>query len=173
MKKTIKGIALLMSAVALLLVACDKKSMTMSENQSELQTDLRASDYNFTAQLSGANEVPPNESDGVGVTVVKISRDESSISYRLIVSNIDSVTASHFHMAPPGENGGVVAFLYDGPLVENQNGILAEGTIEAGDVIGGLAGDLDALIMAIRDGNIYVNVHSTEYPGGEVRGQVD
>lgn len=173
MKNTFKGITLLLSAVALLFVACDKESMTTNQDTSEFQTDLRASDDNFTAQLSGDNEVPPNESAAVGVAVVKIAKDESSISYRLIVSNADSVAASHFHLAPAGENGGVVAVLYDGPMVESQNGLLAEGTIEAGDVVGDLAGDLDALIVAIRDGNIYVNVHTAAYPGGEVRGQVD
>src|SRR5690606_1985361 len=132
--------------------------------------EQRASDYNFTAVLSGVNEVPPNDSEMRGVAVVQIARDESAISYKLIVSNADSLTASHFHLAPAGVNGGVVAFLYGGPTTGVQNGILAEGTITEEDVIGSLAGDLSALINAIRNDSIYVNVHSVVFPGGEIRG---
>jgi hypothetical protein len=157
-----------------LMMACEKETLTndLSNDRSD-EVAVRTSDYNFTAILSGDNEVPPNSSDATGVCVVKIAKDESSISYRLIVSNADSVTASHFHVAPEGVNGSVVALLFGGPTTGSQNGILAEGTITATDVIGPLAGDLEALINAIRAENIYVNVHSVAIPGGEIRGQVD
>jgi hypothetical protein len=174
MKHVLTFLVLPLLAASLMLGGCQKDSVTTDLKRVDAEVDTRASDYNFTASLSGSNEVPPNNSIAAGECIVKIAKDESSIYYKLIVSNINNVVASHFHMAPAGQNGGVVAFLYGGPLVEEQNGILAEGAIDADDVIGSIAGDLDALIDAIRAGNIYVNVHTNPgFPGGEVRGQVD
>lgn len=52
------------------------------------------------------------------------------------------------------------------------NGILAEGDITGVDLVGALAGNLSGFINAIRNGNIYVNVHTTKYPSGELRAQL-
>ena len=53
------------------------------------------------------------------------------------------------------------------------NGRLASGSIQAGDLINDLAGHpLEDLIVAIEDGNAYVNVHTVAHPGGEIRGQL-
>jgi hypothetical protein len=50
---------------------------------------------------------------------------------------------------------------------------LAEGTITEDDLVGGLAGEsLEVLIEEIKAGNTYVNVHTSQNPGGEVRGQI-
>lgn len=127
--------------------------------------------FNFTTSLKGINEVPSNDSKATGHVTVKISKDETYLEYKITIANIDNVTASHFHLAPEGENGGVVAFLFRGPVID-PDGILAEGTITESDVIGALDGDFQALIDEIRAGNIYVNVHSTQLPGGEIRGQL-
>lgn len=133
----------------------------------------RSNQFRFNASLKGGNEATPVNTKAVGEAIVTISKDETKIHYKLIVANIENVTASHFHMAPAGTNGGVVAFLF-GPNQEPgpYNGVLAEGDIMASNVIGSIAGNLDALIAAIRSGNIYVNVHTTENPGGEIRGQL-
>ena len=99
--------------------------------------------------------------------------DETSIDYKLIVSNADSVTGAHFHLAPDGVNGPVVAHLFSGPVTGKQNGVLAEGTITAANVVGPLAGDLQSLIDTLRSGYIYTNVHTVFLPPGEIRGQLD
>jgi len=128
--------------------------------------------FNFTAHLSGDNEVPARDTDAAGQAIFNLSKDGTVLHYKLIVSNIKNVLASHIHTAPAGVNGGVVAFLFPGPPVADQDGILAEGDITEENVIGAFAGDFDALIDAMRNGNTYVNVHTTQYPGGEVRGQI-
>jgi hypothetical protein len=133
----------------------------------------RSNQFRFNASLNGGNEVPSVDTQAVGEVIVTISKDETKIHYKLIVANIENVTASHFHLAPAGTNGNPVAFLF-GPNQEPGpvNGVLAEGDIMASNVIGPIAGDLGTLIAAIRSGNIYVNVHTTANPGGEIRGQL-
>jgi len=131
-----------------------------------------------TAHLTGQQEVPPAETAAQGQLILRQSPEGASIDYRLIVANIDDVLMAHLHMAPAGANGGVVAWLYpEGPppqlIPGRTNGTLVTGSITADDLVGGLAGeDLDALVDAIEAGTIYVNVHTPDHPGGEIRGQL-
>lgn len=133
---------------------------------------------NFRTHLTGDEEVPAVQTQAQGQAIFKLSADGESLDYKLIVANIEDVLMAHIHLAPTGENGGVVAWLYpDGPppqLIEGRTqGVLAEGTITADDLVGGLAGeDLDDLLTEMRAGNTYVNVHTTTNPGGEIRGQI-
>lgn len=128
----------------------------------------------FVAQLSGDEEVPPVETSARGTAIFKLSQDGNSLDYNLIVTNIDQVTQAHIHLAPAGVNGPVVAFLF-GPSepTDRVDGILARGTITADDLVGPLEGQpLSDLIDEIRAGNSYANVHTVEYPAGEIRGQI-
>lgn len=133
---------------------------------------------NFRTHLSGDNEVPAVETNAQGQVTFKVSKDGSSIDYKLIVSNIENVLMAHIHLAPAGVNGPVVVWLYpDAPppqLIEGRfQGVLAEGTFTADNLVGPLAGEsLADLIEEIMAGNTYVNVHTTQNPGGEVRGQI-
>lgn len=131
---------------------------------------------NFTAHLTGAEEVPPVETRATGQTVFQLRSD--GLHYKLIVANIENVSMAHIHLAPAGANGPVVAWLYPGspppePIPGRFNGVLAEGVITSDDLVGPLAGaTLDDLLDEIRAGNTYVNVHTAQYPAGEVRGQI-
>ena len=146
-----------------------------------------AANDNFNASpLSGGEEVPARDTNARGNATFKLSDDGTSLSYRLIVSNIDNVVASHIHVGPAGANGPVVAFLFGSAPAGGGtvNGVLAEGTITAANLVGPLAGQpFSALIDAIRAGNTYVNVHTNDgvappdtgpgdFPGGEIRGQI-
>ena len=129
---------------------------------------------NFTVQLSGGEEVPPVDTQARGVAVFQLSKDGTELSYKLIVSNIENVTAAHIHLAPAGENGPAVAFLFPGPSSgERSDGVLAEGTLTDADLFSALAGkSISDLVDEIRAGNAYVNVHTSQNPGGEIRGQI-
>jgi hypothetical protein len=145
---------------------------------SSLTSAVTAQPRTATAHLSGANEVPAVDSRATGQAIFRLARDGESISYRLIVANIQNVTMAHIHRAPAGENGPVVAWLYpDAPppqlIPGRSSGVLATGTITAGDLVGPLAGQgLDALLAAFVAGDLYVNVHTSQYPAGEIRGQI-
>lgn len=132
----------------------------------------------YVAPLSSAEEVPTNDSRARGQAVFQLSADGTSIDYRLIVANIHNVTQAHIHVAPAGANGPVIAWLYpnDPPaqLIPGRfNGILAQGTITEGDLVGQFAGDaLSDLVELLEAGETYVNVHTSQFPGGEIRGQI-
>lgn len=148
--------------------------------------------HNHRTHLSGKEEVPVRETRAQGQAIFQVSRDGTSIDYKLIVANIENVFMTHIHVGPAGQNGPVVVWLYPstapvaGPVGAGRiNGVIAEGTITAANLVGPLAGQpLSALLAAINMGNTYVNVHTNDgvaptntgpgdFPGGEVRGQID
>jgi hypothetical protein len=132
----------------------------------------------FTAHLTGQEEVPPVETNATGQAIFRLSRDGQSLHYRLIVANIENVTMAHIHLAPAGQNGPVVLWLYpSGPppqLIPGvTNGVLSTGVVTSANLVGQLAGaSLADLVDLIVAGNAYVNVHTSQFPAGEVRGQI-
>lgn len=147
---------------------------------------VAAQPSNFVAHLDGSQEVPARDTQAVGQAIFQLNPSGTELRYRLIVANIENVFASHIHVAPAGVNGPIVAFLA-GPFPTGGgrvDGVLATGTITTDDLIGPLAGmELSDLIDAIRAGNTYVNVHTNDgvgetntgpgdFPGGEIRGQI-
>lgn len=98
-----------------------------------------------------------------------------SLGYLLSVNDIRNVTAAHLHQGKPGSEGPVIAPLYIGAKRAGEfDGLLAEGTITARDLRGPLAGKtLDDLLTLIRNGDVYVNVHTDQHPAGEISGVLE
>ncbi len=122
----------------------------------------------FTAHLSGDNEVPPVVTAASGKATFILNEDETALRYLLEVNNIDSVTAAHIHVGAIDANGPVVVGLFAGDAGGPVNGILSGGVIRADE----FGGDFAGLINDLKNGNLYVNVHSTQHPAGEIRGQI-
>lgn len=149
--------------------------------------DARAAHpVNYSAQLTGREEVPPRDTNATGHATFQFSKDGLSLSYRIVVANINNVTAAHIHLGARTMNGSAVVTLY-GPAAPGggrKSGVLASGTITGADLTGDLAGHpLADLVMAMDAGNTYVNVHtddgagapdtrSGDFPNGEIRGQI-
>lgn len=134
---------------------------------------------NFAAPLSGRQEVPVRDTNGTGVATFKLNKEGTALSFKLIVANIDGVTQAHIHCGAEGVNGPVVAFLF-GFVAEGVtvNGVLAEGTITtviprapSPECPEGVA-NFEELLERMRSGDTYVNVHTLEFPPGEIRGQI-
>ena len=132
----------------------------------------------FSASLSGDNEVPPINTAGRASFDMTI-RD--TITFSLTFSNLSSpLTLSHLHFAPTKVAGGVMIFLCGGggqPACPATTSGTITGTITAANVTGpgaqGItAGDLNSALEAVRSDLSYANMHTTNFPGGEVRGQV-
>lgn len=131
----------------------------------------------FKARLAGEFEVPPVETETRGMAKFRFNRDFTYMYFTLVVRDgvgVLGANGAHLHCAPAGENGPVVVALagesspgFDGTLV-----------IRAGVTDANVAEDspcgpsLADLAEAMLDGNVYVNVHTTDFPAGEVRGQV-
>ncbi len=140
--------------------------------------------FDLKARLTSFEEVPPNATGAVGTFEGKVRDGSTSITDSLTYSGTSTdVLFAHIHFAQRGVNGGIMAFLCSnagGPAGTPPCPIRAgtvTGTISAGTVIGPTgqavhAGDLAAVIEAIRVGDVYANVHTTLFPGGELRGQV-
>jgi hypothetical protein len=139
-----------------------------------------AAPVSFRATLTGDQEVPAVETTTRGTASFRVTPGLSELRYELRVTNGVGITQAHLHCAPAGVNGPVVAFLFgpENPGI-NVSGKLAAGTIENADVMatdgepcGATINNVASLYAAILEGRIYVNVHSTDNPAGEVRSQL-
>ncbi|MCA1615461.1 MAG: CHRD domain-containing protein [Acidobacteria bacterium] len=145
---------------------------------------------NLRAFLTGYEEVPAVSTTGDGTFQARVSEDESSIQYELSYKELQgNVLQAHIHLGQPGVNGGISVWLCGNqnasPPVNPPAGTqpcpappaTITGTITAANVIGptaqGIApGEFAELLAAIRAGATYVNVHTTLWPGGEIRSQI-
>jgi len=124
----------------------------------------------YTATLSGANEVPARTTTASGTAT--ITEDNTALNYTVNVAGITAVTAAHIHVGAAGVNGGVIAPLFGTTTPTGaMTGVLATGTITQSTITATNV-SMDSLRVLLRNGNAYVNVHSSTYPGGELRGQV-
>ena len=130
----------------------------------------------WTTRLSGQNEDPPNDSKAHGSATLRIVRDGktiTSIEYRVRVSNLNDLTGGHIHSGAEGTSGPVVVNLNPRIGSGRAQGIVAEGSFDASDLTGPLTGlTLDDFYELLTSGEAYVNLHTTTYPGGEIRGQL-
>jgi hypothetical protein len=136
----------------------------------------------FHAHLTGDQERPlAVETDGSGQAMFQLSKDGTALHYRVVVNNIENITQAHIHCGGTEVAGPVIAFLF-GFVAEGVtvNGVLAEGVITNANVIsrpdsqacmGGVA-NFTQLLQKLRAGEAYINVHTTSFPGGEIRGVI-
>jgi hypothetical protein len=108
-----------------------------------------------SVKLSGAEEVPPASTSGSGKGSFRIA-DDGSVSGSVTTTGVPG-TAAHIHQAAKGQNGPVIV-----PLTKNGDTY----SVPEGKKL------TEAQMQAFKAGNLYVNVHSNAYKGGEVRGQL-
>jgi hypothetical protein len=143
----------------------------------------------FGARLRGLEEVPSISTLGQGFFLGTLNAAGTALDYSVVYFDLQgSVQQSHIHIAQPGVNGGIVLFFCTNltppagvptpPPCPSGSGInTVSGTLTAANVItqtgqGIAAGEFGEVIRAMRAGNSYANVHTDQFPGGEIRGQV-
>jgi hypothetical protein len=109
-----------------------------------------------TVMLTGGQEVPPVSTAATAKSTVRVASDKS-VSGSITTTGIVS-TAAHIHIAAAGVNGPVIV-----PLTKTADN---EFRVPSGALL------TDEQYAAYRAGNLYVNVHSAAYPGGEIRAQL-
>jgi len=132
-----------------------RRLMTLAAIGASLWT-LSAAAADVAVALSGAEEVPAVNTTARGQGAVKVA-DDGAVSGSVTTSGITG-TAAHIHSAAAGKNGPVVV-----PLQKGNDG--------SWSVPSGAKLTPDQLKM-FKEGELYVNVHSTAHPDGEIRGQL-
>ncbi len=146
----------------------------------------KADQLAFVTTLTGAQEVPPNASPGIGSALVTVDTVTSMLTINVSFSGLLSPTvASHIHCCvPPGVNAGVATAVptfpgfplgvmtgtylqtFDLTLASTYNPAFI--TANGGTVAGAQA----AFITGLVNGQTYLNIHTSMFPGGEIRGQL-
>ena len=148
--------------------------------------------------LNGYEENPDISTIGTGSFEARLSRDGTSLHYKLSYSGLEgNVAQAHVHFGKRAINGGISYFLCSNlttpapppgtPACPGTTSGTVEGDIEAADVIGPGAtvgppptagqgiepGNLAEILAAMRAGHAYANVHTSKWPGGEIRAQLN
>jgi hypothetical protein len=135
--------------------------------------------------LTGYQEVPPVSSAASGRFKAKIDDKTGTIDYELSYADlVGTVTMGHIHFGRRAVNGGIMVWLCQTATNPDPTGLsptcpqsgTVTGTLAAANVIGPAAqgidpAQFDEVLAAIRAGAGYVNVHSSKFPAGEIRGQ--
>lgn len=137
------------------------------------------------ADLVGSQEVPALSTTARGDFRAFVDTKGGTITFRLRYDALEgTVQQAHVHFGQKSVNGGVSFFLCSN-LGNGPAGTQAcpappaevTGVIDASLVIGPAGQGIEAgafaeIVEAMKDGTAYVNVHSTKWPGGEIRGQL-
>jgi hypothetical protein len=119
-----------------------------------------AATVNLKADLSGASEVPANDSAGKGAVTATYDTDSKTLTWKGTYSGLTGpAVAAHFHSGDPGKNGGVAV-----PIFTSAD--------KAGSPFEGKATLTDAQAADLMAGKLYVNIHTAAHKAGEIRGQV-
>jgi hypothetical protein len=141
----------------------------------------------FSATLVSFNEVPAVSSgEAKGLFRARLNHDGDALRYTLSYSGLSApVTQAHIHFGRSRTNGAVMVFLCQtatnldpttlAPTCPNEGTV--EGTITAANIVkagtqGIDVGEFDEFVRALHEDAGYANVHTTAFPGGEIRGQV-
>ncbi len=137
------------------------------------------------AKLTGFQENLPKLTDGTGTFTATING--GTLSYKLTFSGLSSdAFMSHIHFAQPGVNGGIFLWLCGSATAPGPAGTPtcpAKGGTVSGKITGAAiqsllatqnlnAADFTGAVRILESGDAYANVHTTNWPGGEIRGQV-
>jgi hypothetical protein len=132
-----------------------------------------AATITFDAILQGSNEVPPTSSTATGNGMFTFDTVADDIMYTLSYSGLTSdATAAHIHFGPVGVSGPVILPFTPSPT--GTSGTIS-GVLTAADLINqGTSGitTFTDILNAAMAGDLYSNVHTGNFPAGEIRGQL-
>jgi hypothetical protein len=129
-----------------------------SDGNAQLGASELGSGKQLVARLSGAAEVPPADPDGSGVANISIDTVTNQICWAISVGGIDDPVMAHIHEAAVGANGPVRVNLFPPLPLPNSSGCTTDATY--------------APLIAANPAGFYVNVHTTLFPNGAIRGQL-
>jgi uncharacterized protein YxeA len=166
-----------MKTILAIIVAVIAAAATLSLTTFDTFASAVTQQQKFIAELKSEMVVPPVTSNATGTAYFQLDmEDNDKIKYSLIATDLHGVKAAHIHNGKEGEkNSPIMVALYKPfrpPVLFGR--ILSVHDIITSDILQGrLAGkQLSDLVNVINNGTTYVDVHSQEYPNGEIRGQI-
>ena len=130
----------------------------------------------YVAELRSSNEVPTNSSTAVGRVVLLVSRDASYAEYSVEQGGLTGgIRGGHFHRAAAGVNGPIVlSFFFNADGTPLTAPVPGTTDLELNKSIARTItkAQLDPILADLRAGNLYANIHTPNFPGGEIRGQM-
>jgi hypothetical protein len=141
--------------------------------------------FRIATALRSIEEVPAISSAASGFFKAVIDTDNETITYELHYEGIEGApTQAHIHFGQAAVAGDVIVFLCSngtapaGTQTCPASPATITGTLTAANVLAsarqGIApGEFAEFVEGIRKGVTYANVHSSRFPGGEIRGQID
>ena len=131
-----------------------------------------AADNKYSTPLTGMEEVPPVNTNSTGIALFELINN--NINFEVNVTNLDNITASHIHLGEFGQNGEIIVSLLKASTPLNiLNGTLVEGKLTTADLEGSLKGKtINDLLKLFNNTKTYVNIHTTQNPNGEIRGEI-
>jgi hypothetical protein len=120
----------------------------------------------WTTTLSGASVVPPISTSGSGNFDATLSADQTVMTFTLTYQIKGSVAQARIHRGFTGSNGPAIYYLSAGPFASPLTGQTDPAPA------GGAPGFLSADFADLQAGNLYLNLATTAYPAGEIRGQI-
>ena len=162
-----RWLVVLLIASASLLASCQESSWVLGVNNTDSNMFLQVAAANgevtmYNANLTGDQENPPTGSSATGVAKFHLMHD-GSIRWSLRTTGLDSVIAAHIHAGIPGQNGPIIVPLFGGGPTTDLN---IRGEITDSDQVA-------AVLALFQADSAYVNVHTTTFTGGEIRGQIE
>jgi len=145
--------------------------------------------HTVNATLTGSEEIPPVDTQGTGIAAFQA--DKNTMKFQISVLNTGKVIGIHIHNGKIGENGYIIVSLYkpknvsthinknfanlkhDVSNIQKSSTFSLSGNFHDSDIMGPMKGKtIKDLITTIENGEAYVNVHTKDYPDGEIRGQL-
>ena len=122
----------------------------------------QAAPVSFSVPLTGAQEVQAVQTSGTGNAAMTYDAATRVVTWNITFSGLSSTaTMAHFHgPAAAGKNAGVKVAISQKDAKELASPLIGQATLSADDA------------KILEAGEMYVNVHSKNHPGGELRGQV-
>lgn len=134
-------------------------------------TALSENDKYFTP-LTGMEEVPPVNTNSTGIALFDLLNNH--INFKVNVTMLENIKSAHIHLGEFGQNGEIiVSILNSSSPINIHNGTLVKGQLTATDLVGSLKGKtINDLVKLFNNTKTYLNIHTKQYPNGEIRGQI-
>lgn len=174
-------LALMIAGLSFLFQACED---TFAPDKLSFQPKIEPGDILeewYRATLYGRSVVPPVQTDATAHLQLRSLKmwNCRSLQYRLFIRDLDfsSIGEIHIHEGAPEENGRILIYLNQASWVNSENNpetgeVTFAFNVESSDPVGMNHVSFEEMLELIDDENTYIDVHTTRFPRGEIRGQI-